>query len=472
MRLSALKGDIELMNRSHRALVLLIAIPVIVACTMIPEYHRPAAPVAALFPNAPPTRNDTAAKDLSRRRFIAEERLNRIIDLALLNNRDLRIAALNVLQTRAQYQVTRSASFPTLDAQMSLARQRVAGLTTSQWSASVGSAAYEVDLFGRVRSLNEQALETYFATEEGQRSAQIALVAEVATQYFALREAQDQRVLAQQTCSAVQESYEVSKIMFDAGANNELDLRSAEGQMQTAKFNLLTYERQQEEAENALTLLLGTTMPADLPEPRPFDATDLLADVSPGLPSDLLQRRPDILQAEHELKAANANIGAARAAFFPRITLTGSVGSGSPELSGLLGAGASASAWSFAPQLTVPIFTGGANRATLDTAVIGARIEIANYEKAIQTAFREVADALVDIGNYAEQITVESIAIEAQARRLELAKARYAQGEDSYLNVLSAQQDLYTAQQGRLQAQFNRLGAQISLYQALGGGWK
>jgi multidrug efflux system outer membrane protein len=150
------------------------------------------------------------------------------------------------------------------------------------------------------------------------------------------------------------------------------------------------------------------------------------------------------------------------------------VGSGSSELSGLLGAGAGAgaSAWSFAPQLTVPIFTGGANRATLDTAVIGARIEIANYEKAIQTAFREVADALVDIGNYAEQITVESIAIEAQARRLELAKARYAQGEDSYLNVLSAQQDLYTAQQGRLQAQFNRLGAQISLYQALGGGWK
>lgn len=474
MRLSALKGDIELMNRSHRALVLLIAIPVIVACTMIPEYHRPAAPVAALFPHAPRTRNDTAATELFRRRFIAEERLNRIIDLALLNNRDLRIAALNVLQTRAQYQVTRSASFPTLDAQMSLARQRVAGLTTSQWSASVGSAAYEVDFFGRVRSLNEQALETYFATEEGQRSAQIALVAEVATQYFALREAQDQRVLAQQTCSAVQESYEVSKIMFDAGANNELDLRSAEGQMQTAKFNLLTYERQQEEAENALTLLLGTTMPADLPEPRPFDATDLLADVSPGLPSDLLQRRPDILQAEHELKAANANIGAARAAFFPRITLTGSVGSGSSELSGLLGAGAgaSASAWSFAPQLTVPIFTGGANRATLDTAVIGARIEIANYEKAIQTAFREVADALVDIGNYAEQITVESIAIEAQARRLELAKARYAQGEDSYLNVLSAQQDLYNAQQGRLQAQFNRLGAQISLYQALGGGWK
>lgn len=470
MRLSALKGDIELMNRSHRALVLLIAIPAIVACTMIPEYHRPAAPVAALFPNAPPTRNDTAATDLSRRQFIAEERLNRIIDLALLNNRDLRIAALNVLQTRAQYQVTRSASFPTLDAQMSLARQRVAGLTTSLWGASVGSTAYEVDFFGRVRSLNEQALETYFATEEGQRSAHIALVAEVATQYFALREAQDQRVLAQQTCSAVQESYEVSKIMFDAGANNELDLRSAEGQVQTAKFNLLTYERQQEEAENALTLLLGTTMPADLPEPRPFDATDLLPDLSPGLPSDLLQRRPDILQAEHELKAANANIGAARAAFFPRITLTGSVGSSSPELSGLLGAGASA--WSFAPQLTVPIFTGGANRATLDTAVISARIEIANYEKAIQTAFREVADALVDIGNYAEQITVESIAIEAQARRLELAKARYAQGEDSYLNVLSAQQDLYTAQQGRLQAQFNRLGAQISLYQALGGGWE
>jgi multidrug efflux system outer membrane protein len=277
-------------------------------------------------------------------------------------------------------------------------------------------------------------------------------------------------VLAQQTGSAVQESYDLTKIMFDAGASNELDLRTAEGQVQTAKFNLLTYQRQQEEAGNALTLLVGTGMPADLPEPQPLDATDLLAEVTAGLPSDLLQRRPDILQAEHELKAANAEIGAARAAFFPRIALSGSVGSGSAEFSGLLGAGMSA--WSFAPQLTIPIFAGDANRATLDTAVFGARIEIANYEKAIQTAFREVSDALVAVGNYAQQMSVESIAIEAEARRLELANARYAQGEDNYLNVLSAQQELYSVRQGRLQALFNRLGAQISLYQALGGGWE
>jgi outer membrane protein, multidrug efflux system len=468
--MSALKGDIRVKNRSHRALVLLVAVSVICACTMIPEYQRPAAPITARFPQATPTQSAPAASDLPRRRFIAEERLNRIIDLALLNNRDLRIATLHVLQTRAQYRVTRAASFPTLDAQMSLARQHVSGLTTSQWSASIETTSYEVDFFGRVRSLNEQALETYFATEEAQRSAQIALVAEVATQYFALREAQEQRVLAQQTCSAVQASYDLTKIMFDAGASNELDLRTAEGQVQTAKFNLLTYERQQEEAGNALTLLVGTGMPADLPEPQPLDATDLLAEVTAGLPSDLLQRRPDILQAEYELKAANAEIGAARAAFFPRIALSGSVGSGSAEFSGLLGAGMSA--WSFAPQLTIPIFAGDANRATLDTAVFGARIEIANYEKAIQTAFREVSDALVAVGNYAQQMSVESIAIEAEARRLELANARYAQGEDNYLNVLSAQQELYSVRQGRLQALFNRLGAQISLYQALGGGWE
>jgi outer membrane protein, multidrug efflux system len=465
-----LKSDIGLINRPHRALVLFTVVPLIGACTMIPEYHRPPAPVAARFPQATPSSSDSAGADLPRQRFIAEERLNRIIDLALSNNRDLRIATLRVLQTHAQYEVTRSASFPTLDAQMNFARERAAGLTTSQWSANVVTAAYEVDFFGRVRSLNEQALETYFATEEAQRSAQIALVAEVATQYFALREAQDQHALARQTWSAVRESYDLSKIMFDAGASNELDLRSAEGQVQAAKFNLLTYERQEREAENALTLLVGTAMPADLPEPQPFDATNLLAEVSAGLPSDLLQSRPDILQAEYELKAANANIGVARAAFFPRIALTGSVGGGSTELSGLLGSGTSL--WSFVPQLTVPIFTGGANRATLDSAVIGARVEIANYEKTIQTAFREVADALVDVQNYTEQIAVESIAIEAQGRRLELANARYTQGEDGYLNVLSAQQDLYSVRQGRLQAQFNRLGAQISLYQALGGGWK
>jgi multidrug efflux system outer membrane protein len=224
------------------------------------------------------------------------------------------------------------------------------------------------------------------------------------------------------------------------------------------------------QAENALVLLVGEPLPAGLPAPRPFNSTNLLAEIPAGLPSELVQRRPDILEAEHTLKAANANIGAARAAFFPTISLTASIGTSSSELSKLFSSGTGV--WSFSPQVTVPIFTGGQNRADLDSAKISTRIEVANYEKAIQTAFREVADALVANSSYAAQIDAEAVASNAQQIRYDLANARYRQGDDSYLNVLSAQQDLYSAQQGMLQAQYNKLASQISLYKALGGGWK
>ncbi len=321
-----------------------------------------------------------------------------------------------------------------------------------------------------MRSLNRQAVEQYLATEEAQRAAQITLVGEVATQYFALREAEEQLSLARQTLSNVQESFDLNQVMFDAGAIGELDLRTAEGQLQTAKINVLTYQRQRAQADNALTLLLGQPLPSDLPTPRAFDDLGLLADIPAGLPSDLVQRRPDILQAEHTLMSANASIGAARAAFFPKISLTGSVGQASSQLSRLFDS--TAGVWSFAPQISLPLFTGGRNTANLDAAQIAARIDVADYEKAIQTAFREVADALVANGSYAGEVAEQTRAIDAQSRRLELATLRYRQGEDTYLNMLLAQQDLYSAQQGRLQAQFNRLSSQISLYQALGGGWK
>jgi multidrug efflux system outer membrane protein len=233
---------------------------------------------------------------------------------------------------------------------------------------------------------------------------------------------------------------------------------------------MLTYERQLAQAENYLVLLVGQPLPADLPAPRSFGDTNVLVDVPAGLPSELIQRRPDILEAEHTLKAANANIGAARAAFFPTITLTASIGATSSQLSKLFGSGTGI--WSFSPQVTLPIFTGGQNRADLDSAKVSTRIEVANYEKAIQTAFREVADALVANSSYASQIAEQGTLIDAQQRRFDLANTRYRQGEDSYLNVLSAQQDLYSAQQGLLEAQFNKLASQISLYTALGGGWK
>jgi multidrug efflux system outer membrane protein len=454
-------------------------------CTMIPKYERPAAPVAAQYPRATGPQKESVASDIAWRNFFAEERLKKLIELALANNRDLRVAVLNVEQSRAQYRITRAASFPTVDGSGSYTRsqssltgfpQGSAGgagtstSTSSQWSASLGTTSYELDFFGRVRSLNKQALEKYFATDEARRSAQITLVSEVATQYFTLRQLEEQLQVARQTLAAVQDSYVLNKATFDAGASTELDLRTAEGQVQTAKINVLTYERQLAQAQNALVLLVGQPLPADLPAPRSFNDTNLLADIPAGLPSQLVQCRPDILEAEHTLKAANANIGAARAAFFPTITLTASVGSTSSQLSQLFGSGTGV--WSFSPQVTVPIFTGGLNRADLDSAKVGVRIEVANYEKAIQTAFREVADALVASSSYASQVEAEAALINAQQKRFDLSNLRYRRGEDSYLNVLSAQQDLYSAEQGRIEAQYNQLASQISFYKALGGGWK
>jgi multidrug efflux system outer membrane protein len=437
-------------------------------CAMIPKYERPVAPVAGQYPGVKAT-NASAAATLSWTNYFADERLKQLIGLALTNNNDFQVAVLNVEQSQAQYRITWSASLPTVNANGSYQKAHANGVTADQWSASLGSTAYEVDLFGRVRSLNRQALEQYFATVEGKRSAQVSLVAEVATEYFTLRQTEEQIALAKQTLQTVQDSYALNKATFDAGASSELDLRTAEGQVQTAKINLLSYERDRAQAENYLVLLIGQPMPTNLPPSRAFNDTNLLADIPAGLPSELLQQRPDILEAEHTLKAANANIGAARAAFFPTITMTASVGSTSAEFEKLFGGGTGV--WSFSPQVTVPIFTAGQNLASLDAAKVSKRIDVQNYMKAIETAFREVADALVASRSYTQQIGEESILVTAQQRRFELANLRYRQGEDTYLNVLSSQQDLYNAQQDLLQARFRQLSSQISLYKAVGGGW-
>jgi multidrug efflux system outer membrane protein len=435
---------------------------------MIPKYERPTAPVAPQYPGVTAT-NASAAATLPWTNYFADEQLKQLIELALTNNNDFQVAVLNVEQSQAQYRITWSASLPTVNANGSYQKAHANGVTADQWSASLGSTAYEVDLFGRVRSLNRQALEQYFATVEGKRSAQVSLVAEVATEYFTLRQTEEQIVLAKQTLQTVQDSYALNQATFDAGASSELDLRTAEGQVQTAKINLLSYERDRAQAENYLVLLIGQPMPTNLPPARSFNDTNLLADIPAGLPSELLQQRPDILEAEHTLKAANANIGAARAAFFPTITMTASVGSTSAEFEKLFGGGTGV--WSFSPQITLPIFTGGQNMASLDSAKVSKRIDVQNYMKAIETAFREVADALVASRSYTEQIGEESLLVTAQQRRFELANLRYRQGDDTYLNVLSAQQDLYSAQQDLLQDRFRQLTSQISLYKALGGGW-
>jgi multidrug efflux system outer membrane protein len=347
--------------------LVLLALLTLSGCTMIPKYERAAAPVGPQFPGATETNTGTAAQEIAWRDFFTDERLKRLVELALHNNRDMRVAVLDVEQNRAQYRITKSAAFPTVDASAGYSRSASSlagfpqGSTTSsgsstfissQWNASFATSSYELDLWGRVRSLSRQALEKYFATEEAQRSEQISLVSEVATEYFTLRESQNSLDVSRQTLQGVMQSYDLNKVMVDAGATNELDLREAEGQVETAEINVLNYERQIEEAENDLVLLVGEPLPADLPAPRPFSDTDLMAEIRVGLPSELLERRPDILEAEHTLKAANANIGAARAAFFPTMALTGSVGLSSSQLWQLFGSGAGV--WSFSPQITLP----------------------------------------------------------------------------------------------------------------------
>ena len=472
---------------------------VLAGCAMIPPYQRPALPVPEVYPGQGADQvtaakaAPVAAADIASHELFRDERLNRLVELALANNRDLRTAVLNVQQTQAQYRITRSALFPTVQGSAGVTRSQTsfstatllpgefAGLgtgaaaasssyTANSFSASVGVTSYELDLFGHVRSQNAQALEQYFQTEEAQRAAQVTLVSQVATQYLTVRETEELLKLSSDTLAAVKSSYDLNKATFDAGASNELDLRQSEGQVETAQIDVETYQRQLSQALNALQLLLGAPVPEGLPPARPFSDANMVADVPASLPSDLIARRPDILAAEHGLKAANANIGVARAAFFPTISLTSSVGVTSTQLSSLFKAGSGE--WSFGPQISLPLFAGGKNVAGLDSAKAGEQLQVVAYEKAIQTAFREVADALVGVDSYARQITLEQSLIDTQQRRLELATLRYRQGEDTYLNELAAQQDLYSAQQGLLQAQFNRLSAKVSLYQALGGGWK
>jgi multidrug efflux system outer membrane protein len=458
-------------------------IPALVAllggCTMMPKYERPAAPVSKSWPNNSTGVNSTNAVDsmIDWRAFFDDPRLQNLIALALENNRDLRVAALRVEEARAQYRIQRAGLFPGVQGDASYVRQKFSGVVTafsggailSTYSVDVG-AAYEVDLFGRVRSLKNEALERYFATDEARKSVQIALVSEVASEYLTQLRLREARAVARQTLETVQSAYDLIKRRFDAGAASELELRTAEGQVQTVRVNAANFLQLLAESENALVLLVGQPLPDNLPSGKPFQQQQLLADLPVGLPSDLLQRRPDIVAAEHTLKAANANIGAARAAYFPRILLTGSAGTASAKLGDLF-TGPSAT-WSFSPQITVPIFDLGSTRSKLDISKIGKRIEIANYEKTIQTAFREVADALAVRSILDDKLKAQELLLNALQKRFDLTNARYRQGVDSYVDVLLAQQDLYAAQQNLLQFQAARLLNAVSLYRSLGGGWK
>ncbi|MEX3636960.1 efflux transporter outer membrane subunit [Paraburkholderia sp. BR14320] len=455
-------------------------------CTLAPHYQRPGAPVTATFPTGgvydqqpgaqgARSANGQAAADIGWRNFFVDPRLQQLIEIALKNNRDLRVSVLNMQASAAQYRIVRAGLFPTLDAAASQSRSRTpkdltfTGVTISN-TYSVGlNASWEIDFFGRVQSLKDQALAKYLGTAQARKAAEISLVSQVANQYMTVLELDDLLKVTQNTLVTAQESYRITKLQFDNGTGSELDLRQSQTVVETASANLQSQMRLRAQADNALVLLIGEPLPADLSQGLPLSDQNLLTDIPAGLPSDLLTRRPDIMEAEENLLAANANIGAARAAFFPRVTLTGSAGTLSPTLGGLFKPGSAA--WSFAPSITLPIFEGGQNMANLDLANIEKNVQIATYEKAIQTAFREVADGLAARGTYDEQIAALERDVAAEQRRLDLSTLRYKNGVDSYLSVLTAQTALYVAQQALVTARMERLQNLVTLYQALGGGW-
>ncbi len=465
---------------SKSLLSLAVAAFVLSGCSLIPDYQQPAAPVAQQYPQGPaysPAQAPSqAAAEQGWKQFFHDPALQQLIKVALENNRDLRVAALNIDAFAAQYRIQRADLFPAVSANGSGSRQRVpanasqtgeAGIVSS-YSATVGISAYELDLFGRVRSLSEEALQQYFATEEGRRSTQISLVANVANAYMTWQADKELLKLTQDTLGAFEESLKLTSRSNEVGVASALDLAQSRTSVENARAQLARYTRQVAQDENSLVLLLGTGIPANLQPAKPL-SDDLLSEVPPGLPSDLLQRRPDIVQAEYNLKAANANIGAARAAFFPSISLTANAGTLSPDLSGLFKGGSGT--WLFSPQINLPIFNAGSLRASLDYSKIQKDIGVANYEKSIQTAFQEVADGLAARKTYTDQLQAQRDFVQANQDYYRLAERRYRIGVDSNLTFLDAQRQLFSAQQSLITDRLAQLNSAVNLYKALGGGW-
>ena len=443
------------------------------ACSLIPPLDPVKSPVSAKFPGN--TGGEVSA-DIGWQKFFTDPRLRKLVQTSLENNRDLRIAALNVEQSRAQYAISRSDLFPSLSGSALAERKRGLGdpgsggpnTESGTYELSVGLVSYELDLFGKVRSMNASALESYFATDAARVGAQISLVAEVANQYLTERALQEQITLSQQTYDGFNTAYDIMKKRFDSGTVSELELSSMEVQRQTAKVDLATFRQRSQEITNSLVFLAGGSLPNNLPAGRSLDEV-LVAPVKAGVSSDLLRRRPDIREAEHQLRAANADIGAARAAFFPSVSLTATGGTASRSLSNLFANGTGT--WLFAPQVNIPIFTAGANKAYLESKELSKKIEIANYEKAIQTGFREVADGLASRSGLAERITATENLVAAQQKRTDLAAARFEKGLDSYFEVLTATLDLFNARQSLIRLRLAREINSVNLYKALGGGW-
>ena len=449
-------------------------------CTMAPKYARPPAPIPGEWPSGPayeqsraPT-NAPAAPDLSWREFFADDKLQQVIGTALTNNRDLRLAALNVELARALYGIQRAAPFPAATAAGSASKQRSSAdltqpgqpQTTERYDVNLGVLSWEIDFFGRIRSLKKRALEVYLATEQARRSAQTLLVSAVANAYLALAADRENLALAETTLQTQKAAYELVHRQYAAGVANGLALRQAQTPVDAARRDIARYTQLVAQDENALNLLVGSPVAGEL---LPAELGRVLPpqEISPGLHSDVLLRRPDVLQAESMLKAANADIGAARAALFPRISLTAALGTASDELSRLFKPGTGT--WSYAPQGVMPIFDARIWSA-LRASKVQREIVVTQYEKAIQNAFREVADALAVLGTVDQQVAAQQSLVDALAETYQLALARYESGIDSYLGVLDAQRSLFAAQQGQVSLRLAKSGSQVRLYAVLGGG--
>jgi len=452
---------------------------------MAPKYERPLPPVAANWPVIAGTTvrtgtnpaNALAAADLEWQSFFSDVSLKQLIGSALQNNRDLRVAVLNIEQARAQFQIRRADQLPTLNVQANALRQPSPTVNanggrgiSSTYTAGLGVTAYELDFFGRVASLRDAALAQYLATEEGRKTTQISLIAAVANSYLSLLADEELIGITAQTLATRQESLRLGKLRFDAGVTSELDYRLAESLLEAANATQSQLLRQRALNLNTLTLLVGQPLTGELLTGKSLGDASVMSDVPEGLPSDLLVRRPDVRQAEQLLLGANANIGAARAAFFPRISLTAGAGSASSSLSGLFKSGSFG--WTLASGLALPIFDYGRNSAGLANANASQGIAIAQYEKSIQTAFKEVADALAGRATLSEQLRATQAQANAEGVRFKLSDLRYQNGIASQLDLLDAQRSLFAARQAVVQTRLAQLQSQVTLYKVLGGGWK
>lgn len=469
------------MRLNKQFLSLMMAGTVLSACTMAPSYERPTAPVSPSWPGETistlPEDAQAHIGAIAWKDFFQSAGVRTAIQTALDNNRDLRIAALNIEAARAVHRIQRADLLPSIGASGQATVQRTsddltlpgADNRTEIYQANVGVTAFELDVFGRIRSLNDAALQEYLATREAANAVRIALIAETANAYLQLRADEKILGLTRETLATQEKSADLISKRQELGVSSALETAQAQTALETARANLAFYERRVAQSRNALTLLMGVPdNTAALPE-ETLDGVALMDTLPVGLPSTVLLLRPDVRQAEHTLQADNARIGAARAAFFPRIALTGAFGFASDDLGGLFSSGG-ANAWSFIPQITMPIFEAGRNKANLDLASIRTDIGVANYERTIQSAFREVADELAARRTLGTQLEAQTRLVAATQSAYNVSDARYREGIDNYLAVLDAQRSLYAAQQGQIDLERQQRVNLVNLYKALGGG--